>query len=193
MCPYRRSAPSMPPLIGTDWLITAGLGDTKPRGRHCRSRPSRTISGAPITTASSCSPMGATAIRSQSPTSRVATSSAVRRSVTLALNMPSRSSSDSSGNTAFPNRYARTTASLSLVAGHSSGLPRSRSGGYGSGSPSNGSSLAGHSKTGVTSACISRSRKKLLNLLERTSFSSRHASIPSSRSSTTSDLIRRSR
>ena len=47
-------------------------GGIAPRARRSRTRPSRTTSGAPTTRGSSCSPTGAIAIRSPSPTSPAA-------------------------------------------------------------------------------------------------------------------------
>ena len=67
----RRSAPSTRCSIATAWSASAAA--PAPRRGTALSRPTEPTScGAPTTKASSCSPIGATAIRSRSPTSPAA-------------------------------------------------------------------------------------------------------------------------
>ena len=142
-----------------------GLVTRRRRRRHRRrghaavARPTSPMpSGVPTTRASSCSPTGATATRSPSPTSPAAICSRCEALVDHAGDAtPSPSSSGSSRNSACP-RAIRTDNGVPFAVAQRALRPEQarRSGGCASASTSNASSPAIPSRTAATSGCISR-------------------------------------
>jgi len=110
-CVVRRSARPMPCCTGMASSSRAGRVGHGCTARCAPSRPSPTSSGVRTTRGSSCLPIGATATPGRSPTTRAGICSPARRSRPRRRCRRSRSLSAPSSSTAYPRRFAPTTAS----------------------------------------------------------------------------------